>query len=78
MVDLKVKESLKSWIFWLLLNLIVAEFFLIIWGPICAIPSTLVAIYYLFYGPKQEKKIQEIEALLKYLEDLEKKNEDKK
>jgi len=47
-------------IFWLLLSIIISLIFLIFVGPVPAIPTTLLAIYYLITGPARDKKIQEI------------------
>lgn len=78
MVNLKVKESLNKWTFWLLLNLICAEIFLIFFHPLSAIPNLLLGISYIF----RQKEFDEREELLKFLDEkikqLEQEDEGKK
>ena len=71
----KVKESLNSWVFWVLLNLIIAEMFYFL-IPITAIPNIIGVIYFLITGPKQEKRIKEIQDEIDRLDQLEEKLKD--
>lgn len=71
---LKVQECLDSYVFWMLLNLNVALFFLTFFGPYQAIPGTCLAIYYRIIGPKRDERIKAIRESIKKLEEEDREN----